>query len=120
MSSVRAGDVLRPIIRRNDRLGEPKPGGIQVLDWTYLLVREPHEYLLDCDVYSAMRNPLAGRSSPTVERMALKVRPHGPRTTLQLVARGQCRPAAGRLRDVRQETDGRGRRRTRIRRCDSA
>jgi hypothetical protein len=79
--------VLQPIIRRNDRAGEPKPGGIQVLDWTYLLVREPHEYLLDCDVYSAMRNPLVGRSSPTVERLALKVRPHGPRTTLQLVDR---------------------------------
>ena len=86
-SSIRAGDVLRPIIRRNDRTGEPKPAGIQVLDWTYLLVREPHEYLLDCDIYSAIRNPLAGRSSPTVERMALKVRPQGSRTTLQLVDR---------------------------------
>jgi hypothetical protein len=88
-SAIRGGDVLRPVIRRNDRRGEPKPGGIQVLDWTYLVVREAKEYLLDCDVYSAMRNPLAGRSSSTVERMALKVRPRGGRTTLQLVARGE-------------------------------
>jgi len=87
-SSVRAGDLLRPIVRRNDLRGEPRPGGIQVLDWTYLLVRDVNEYLLECDVYSAMRNPLAGRSSRTVERMALKVRPRGTRTTLELVARG--------------------------------
>lgn len=56
---------LRPVVRRNDLRGEPKPGGIQVLDWTFLVVRDVNEYLLDCDVYSAMRNPLTGRSSRT-------------------------------------------------------
>ena len=87
-SAVRTGDVLRPVIRRNDQRGQPKPGGVQVVDWTYIVVRQPQDYLLECDVYSAMRNPLAGRSSATLERMALKVRPRGSRTTLQLVARG--------------------------------
>ncbi|MHB9064454.1 MAG: hypothetical protein ACYC4B_11750 [Pirellulaceae bacterium] len=91
-SLVKSGDVLRPIIRRNDRRGEPKPGGIEVLDWTYLLVREQQEYLQECDVYSASRNPLVGRSSLSVERMALRVRPRGSRTELQLLARGE--PAA--------------------------
>jgi hypothetical protein len=88
-SLVKTGDVLRPVIRRNDRRGEPKPGGIEVLEWTYLLVREPQDYLLDCDVYSASRNPLVGRNSANLERMALRVRPRGPSTELQLVARGQ-------------------------------
>jgi hypothetical protein len=88
VSFVGTGDVLQPVIRRNDRLGEPRPGGIQVLDWTYLLVREKQEQLLECDVYSALRNPLGGRSSPSLERLALKSRPRGASTTVQLVARG--------------------------------
>lgn len=88
VSRVSMGDVLQPVIRRNGRNGEPKVGGIQVVDWTYLLVREPQEYTLDCDVYSFSRNPLVGRSSATVERMALRVRPHGTQTELRLVTRG--------------------------------
>ncbi len=39
VSLVKLGDVLRPVIRRNDRRGEPKPGGIQEIDWTFLTVR---------------------------------------------------------------------------------
>ena len=111
VSSVRTGDVLRPIIRRNDRAGEPKPGGIQVLDWTYLLVREPQEYLLDCDVYSAMRNPLAG----AVRRRWNAWRSRSARTARR--RRSNWSPgtmptaAAGRLRDLCQETARRGRRR---------
>ena len=91
-SLVKTGDVLRPVIRRNDRRGEPKPGGIEVLDWTYLLVREQQEYLLDCDVYSASRNPLVGRNSLSLERLALRVRPHGNSTrapTGPIGARGE-------------------------------
>ncbi len=76
-SLVKTGDVLRPVIRRNDRRGEPKPGGIEVLEWTYLLVREPQDYLLDCDVYSASRNPLVGRSSTNRRTHGARVRPHG-------------------------------------------
>ncbi len=87
VSAVGAGDVLRPVLRRNDRRGEPRPGGIQVLDWTYLLARERQEHLLECDVYSAMRNPLGGRSSPSLERFALKVRPRASSTLLRLVTR---------------------------------
>jgi hypothetical protein len=88
VSRVSAGDVLQPVIRRNGRNGEPKAGGIQIVEWTYLLVREPQEYTLECDVYSFARNPLVGRSSATVERMALRVRPHGTQTELRLVTRG--------------------------------
>ena len=88
VSLVKVGDVLRPVIRRNDRRGEPKTGGIQVIDWTYLLVRGQQDYTLDCDVYSASRNPLVGRNSLTVERMAPCVRPHQASTRLPLVMRG--------------------------------
>ncbi len=87
-SRVRVGDVLRCVIRRNDRNGEPRPGGIQPVDWTYIIVREEDGFLLNCEVLSAMRNPLAGRHSLRVERMGLVVRPRSSSTIVQLVARG--------------------------------
>jgi hypothetical protein len=88
VSLIQKGDILRPIIRRNDRRGDPKPGGIEEVAWTYLVVREQEDYLLECDVYSAMRNPLAGRNSTTIERMALKVNPRGTTTRLRLMSQG--------------------------------
>ena len=130
-SLVAASAVLRPIIRRNDRDGNPRPGGIQVLDWTYLVVRGPvaedrppqdaqkkpttdtkppakkkttkisqaghaPDFLLDCEVYSAMRNPLAGRRSIRTQRLALAVRPRGDVTHLRLLSRAtDPRPLEG-------------------------
>lgn len=95
VSLVQEGDVLRPVIRRNDRSGEPKPDGIQEVDWTYLLVRQRQEFLLECEVLSAMRNPLGGRSSASVEKLALRVRPRGTDTRLQLLAEGDEQPLEG-------------------------
>ncbi len=96
ISRVKAGDVLRPVIRRNDRRGQPKPGGIQEVDWTYLTVRSQDEYLLQCEVLSAMRNPLAGRSSVSVEKLALLVQPQRRTTELKLVAKdADARPLEG-------------------------
>lgn len=115
-SHLQPNAVLQPIIRRNDRDGNPRPGGIQILDWTYLVVRGPEtqdaspqesatksdiaepaaatrrsktelDYLLHCEVYSAMRNPLTGRSSVRTQRLALAVRPHGDVTHLRLLSR---------------------------------
>ena len=43
-------------------------------------------HLLQCEVLSAMRNPLAGRSSASVEKLALLVRPRGSETRAALVA----------------------------------
>ncbi len=86
-SAVQTGDVLLPVIRRNDRNGAPKPNGIQVLDRTFLLARQSQEYFLECDVYSASRNPLVGRGSSTVDRVAIRIRPQGSHTVLQLLER---------------------------------
>lgn len=86
-SRIQVGDILRSVIRRNDRTGEPRPGGIQEVDWTYLIVREAKGFMLQCEVLSAMRNPLAGRHSARVERIGLLVRPTGGATMIQLVSR---------------------------------
>ncbi len=88
VSLIKTGDVMRPVVRRNDRRGEPKPNGIQEIGWTYLMVREQQDYLLQCDVLSAMRNPLEGRSSVSIEKFGLLVRPRGQNTTLCLLSKG--------------------------------
>ncbi len=95
-SRIQERDVLRPVIRRNDRRGEPKPGGIQEVEWTYLMVRGREGHLLQCEVLSAMRNPLAGRTSASVEKLALLVRPRGSETQLRLFSQTDAtRPLEG-------------------------
>ncbi len=51
-------------------------------------MRKPRQYLVDCEVLSAMRNPLSGRSTASVEKLALRVRPWGDATVIKLQARG--------------------------------
>jgi hypothetical protein len=87
-SAIRVGDILRAVIRRNDRNGEPRANGIQPVDWTYLIVRAAQSYMLQCEVLSAMRNPLAGRHSSRVERIGYLVRPQQDATIIQLVSQG--------------------------------
>ena len=105
VSASSVGDVLQPVIRRNSRNGEPKAGGVQVVEWTYLLVREQQEYTLDCDVYSSSRNPLAGRSSATVERMAVRVRPQA--VANRVAPRDARRQPGNRWKDTKSSPRGR-------------
>lgn len=82
------GAIMRPVIRRNDRLGNVlEVGGIEALEWTYLQAISQDGVRFECDVYSAFRNPVGGRSSPRVERTALLVRPTGDATQLRMVTR---------------------------------
>jgi hypothetical protein len=90
-SKIRKDDILRCVIRRNDRSGEPRPGGIQEVDWTCVVVRDAQGYMLQCEVLSAMRNPLAGRHSSRLERVAFLVRPQYDSTVIQLVSRDDDR-----------------------------
>ncbi len=65
----------------------PSQNGIQVLDRTYLLVREPQEFLLDCEVYFSFAKSIGGSQFAHGERIALRIRSRGSRTTLLLVDR---------------------------------
>ena len=78
--------VLRPVVRRNNRLGEPLKEGVVEIDWTYIYVDRENYGQLDCQVWSAMRNPVAGRTSSRTQRFGLLVRPTGRSTELKLVA----------------------------------
>ena len=78
--------VLRPVIRRNNRYGEPLKAGVVEVDWTYIFVDSEERGQLQCQVWSAMRNPVAGRTSSRTQRFGLLVRPTGRPTQLKLVA----------------------------------
>jgi hypothetical protein len=77
-----------PIIRRNDRLGEPLANGIQQARWTFLTVAGRKGNQLQCQVASGMTSPLGGRSSARTLRLALLAKPRLDATDLAVVTEG--------------------------------
>ena len=75
--------LLQPVLRRNERDGRPKR--IDVIEWSYLRVDHQEGALWDCELRTALRNPLSGRSSPRLWKLGLGVKPRGDRTVLQLI-----------------------------------
>lgn len=89
-------DVFVPLVRRVDQSGTVKDGGVTVIDWTFLTTQSNEGVIVKCDIHSAMRTPLGGRSSRRTEKLALAVRPAGPATALTLTSRDEKpRPLAG-------------------------
>lgn len=86
-SSRRVGDVMKVVMRRNDRYGHPLPDGIRTVEWTLLQVAEVDGARLECDIHSINRNLLGGRSSSRVARFALGIRTPDDRTEIQLLSR---------------------------------
>ena len=85
---VEKGMVLRPVIRRNDRSGEPaKVGGISAVPWTLLRVEQRADSLLECKVFSGYRGAIPSRGGARTDRLALLVRPRYERTRLVLESR---------------------------------
>lgn len=81
-------DVLLPIIRRNDRLGEPLANGIQSAAWTFLTVTGRRGLQLQCEVHSGMTSPLGGRSTTRTVRLALLAKPRLEATELAVQTQG--------------------------------
>lgn len=85
---VADGDVLEPIVRRNDRLG--KPESVEVVEWTFLQV-ESHDSanpsLLEVAVHSGWRSPIRGRAGSRREQYGLAIRPTRPSTDLFVEAK---------------------------------
>lgn len=94
---VNKDQALQPIVRRNDRGGEPAAKtGIQALAWTLLAVESRDESLLACQLHSGYRGSLTARAGPRTERFALLVKPQFDATTLALRSRtGDGRPLSG-------------------------
>lgn len=85
-AALKAGDLLAPVVRRNDRHGEPREGGIQRVPYTYLQVAERDGFRLKCSVHTGLRGAIPPKGN-RIDRFALRVRPNARGTTLQLLAR---------------------------------
>ncbi len=81
------GRILTGILRKNDRLGQLAPNGLQPIPWTLMQVASSEYGTLECHIISGLRSPFRSRSSRQIERIALLVSPSFPATTLRLQAR---------------------------------
>ncbi len=95
-AAIGSSDVLQPVIRRNDRLGEPMKEGILVAPWTFLTVEQLHGNTLDCKAHSGQYSVLGMRSSSRTQKFALVSKPPTDTTDLRVVTRGENpQPLAG-------------------------
>lgn len=95
-ANIEPGMVLRPVIRRNDRAGQPAKGGIQAIPWSFLTVEERHNSTLECLLRSGYRSAIPSRGGVRLQRLALLVRPERDATRLVLRSRGdRSKPLAG-------------------------
>ena len=84
---IGVGDFLRPVVRKNDRLGVHTR--IDVVVWTYLQVESRNKInpnILNCYVHSAMRSPIRGRGGTRREQFAFGLRATHESTMLNVVA----------------------------------
>lgn len=85
-ADISVGDVLQPMIRKNDRNG--KPIAIGPIEWAYLLATERDGPNVKMDFYSGMAGGLSGRANKRTFKMARLLKPQLPSTTLRLHAKG--------------------------------
>lgn len=88
-ANIGQGQILRPVIRRNDRSGQPaKVGGISAVPWTLLRVEARADSLLTCQLFSGYRGALPSRGGVRLERLGLLVSPRWESTRVVLESRG--------------------------------
>lgn len=83
---VRENDVFVPMLRKNDRNGDPL--GVGPLDWAYLLVKQVDQTRVDLDYHAGKPGGLQGRKNKRTFRTATRVRPFGDHTMVRLHAKG--------------------------------
>lgn len=102
---VLEGQVLRPILRRVDREGQPVENGIQQVPWTYFSVNAPQNDGYTGTIVSHTASPLGVRQRGRVDQIAAFVRPGNKDTRLRLHARDdESQPLAG-FRVYQRDTD---------------
>lgn len=82
---LRPGDLLRPMIRYNERDGSLRR--VAILEWTYLLVESVGGTDVETQIYTGLRQPLSGRRRGRVEQLALATHPPAEPTRLELRSR---------------------------------
>ena len=102
---LQKGDVLRPVVRRNDRQTHaPAYDGVIEVIWTYMFVNEMvthHEESLNAtrsngaargevvSTYTRLRTPLAARRNTSQQKYGLLVRPTSNSSLLKITAMGR-------------------------------
>jgi hypothetical protein len=82
------GDVLQPIIRRDDRNGIPTL--LEPLAFTFAAVTASDGVKMDVNVYTYSGGPgLQGQKNRRTQRVLLKVRPRYSQSELKIAVRGQ-------------------------------
>ncbi|MEM8910959.1 MAG: hypothetical protein AAGC97_04260 [Planctomycetota bacterium] len=81
---VQVGDVLEPMIRKNDRNGNPI--SIGPLDWAYLNTVEQDGSKVEMSFYAGRLGGLQGRSNNRTFRVGLKVQPQLDESMIRLHA----------------------------------
>lgn len=90
-AALAPGDLLVPVVRRNDKFGEPREGGLLTLPHTYLQVAERQGFEVACQLHSGLRGGIPPKGN-RVERFALRVRAQQPGTRLRLQAHNSDPP----------------------------
>lgn len=80
--------VLRPVVRRNDRKGEPMKGGIQSVPWSLIRTTSRTGAQLTGELISGFRYAIPVKGGQRTERLAFVVKPQAPVTDLVLQSRG--------------------------------
>lgn len=79
------GDVLQPVIRREDRRGAATL--LEPIPWTYIGITKADGINLEGTAYSALGNVLQGKQTRRAQRVALRVRPTGNHSDVKVVVR---------------------------------
>ncbi len=81
------GDVLQPVIRREERRG--MAGTPEPIPWTFIALTSVDGILLEGTVHSALGPVLQGKQTRRAQRIAMRVRPTGLSSDVKVVVRGK-------------------------------
>lgn len=85
---VSVGDVMQPIVRRDDRNGIPTL--LEPLSWTFAAVTATDGVKMEANVYSYSGGPgLQGRKNRRTRRVLLRVRPLVNQSDIKIAVRGK-------------------------------
>lgn len=91
---ISQGEFLQPMVRKNDRNGDPI--AIGPIPWAFLHVKKVEKARVDMDLYAGRMGGLQGRKNSRTFRMALRTRPTLDQTIVRLHAQGNPNePLAG-------------------------
>ena len=87
---IRDSDRLLPIVIRTDRSGNLVK--LDPVPFTFIAIDEIEGTVINGNVFSSVRAPLAGRKSKRAQKLGLVIRPADGSTVLRLVSRGDGKP----------------------------